>query len=374
MTRLWMLCLWAVRDVMRRPAEGALPASALMMLVFLAATPLILSQAIIERVMNLLENAPSLVVRRVSPMGWQPIAESPAIGAARSVAGLIRPRARLWGTASTPKGPVTVVTRDTMSAEFGQIAGEIVPKPGEAWIGPGVDPEGGGNILILGDMTFTVAGVFSPETSPAAHDLVWLSKSDAHRVLGIPEGFASDLAADVFWEQEVDSVLDELSTAFPWPVRITSRKETIGEYVAAFSLKSGLFLFLMIPSLLAMAFIVTGMIRDRLGVKKEVGLLKSMGWTTGDIVWCQVFRALFIALPATGAGVFLAYGIAVSPAATPVSKLLFGWSTSFPPMGLTPHGAAVICWMVAALVLIPYLAAVLWAAATSAAADPADLL
>jgi hypothetical protein len=374
MKRLWVLCLWGTRDAMRRPVEAILPASALATLVFLTAVPLILSQGMSDGIEKLLKNAPSLVIRRVSPMGWMPLPEGPAIQAAQKIPGVNHVRTRLWGTASTPDGAVTVITGNTLFSDFDPTALETTLKPGEAWIGDGVTTSEDNDRIIIGNISFTVAGRFPPQAGAAAHDLVWLNKSDAHRILGIPKGFASDLVADVFWEKEVDAVLPELSTAFPWPVRITTRKETIGEYAGAFTINTGRFILLLIPSVLAMAFIVAGVVRERLGNRKEVGLLKVMGWNLSDIVWCQLCRSLIFALPATGIGVFFSYITVVFGGGGWAFKLLFDWKTDVPFMVVEPAVSILLLFQVAALILMPYLAAVLFASVASTTADPQDLL
>jgi hypothetical protein len=79
-------------------------------------------------------------------------------------------------------------------------------------------------------------------------------------------------------------------------------------------------------------------------------------------------------LPSTGIGVFCAYLTVVFQGGGWAGKLLLDWKTEFPSMAVDPVISVLLLFQVAALVLIPYLAAVLWAAVTSAAADPQDLL
>jgi ABC-type lipoprotein release transport system permease subunit len=161
-----------------------------------------------------------------------------------------------------------------------------------------------GSLLLEGAraMAFRVLGRLPPESGMIAHDIVILNKEDARQLLGLPEGHASDMAIDVFHEEEEGAILPDLAKAFPWPVRITTRSETIGLYAGGTARRGGIALVLAGPAILAGALLVAGSIRDRVGRQREVELLKAMGWTTDDVVRLNLMRSVAVGLPATAPG------------------------------------------------------------------------
>jgi len=203
---------------------------------------------------------------------------------------------------------------------------------------------------------------------------VLLHKGDAARLLGLPEGLASDLAIHVLKEEEQSAIRPDLSRAFPWPVRITTRRETAGYYSASFSNRGGIVVITLIPSMMALALLILYVVRERTGRKHEVGLLKSMGWTTTDIVKVQISRSLLIALPAAALGSLISYILVLRPGARWPGALFFGWEGIPPALHLDTTGAVLVLAEIACLVIVPFVASVLWPALKSAAADPQDLI
>jgi hypothetical protein len=370
--------LWAMRDILRRPGESFLLAAALCLIVTICGTALLLTQSLSYTARKMIELAPSLVVRKIGLAGWEPIPERAALDAAHSVTGVAAARARVWGLAAGPEGPVTVVAASAGVETLPTDAGiGPLPMEGEAIIGDGVGPMRAGESLPLAgatSMVFKVAGRFPVETAIAAHDLVLLNKSDAMRLLGLPEGFASDLAVHVFSDEEQTAILPDLSAAFPWPVRVANRRETAGYYSSSFLRRGGLVAITLIPSLLALTLLLFYSVRERGGRAHEVGLLKSLGWTTADIVKVQVTRSLLIGLPSAAIGSLVSYILVLCPGTRLPGGIFFGWDRTPPALYLDTAGAVLVLAEIACLVLVPYAASALWPALKSAAADPQALI
>jgi cell division protein FtsX len=131
----------------------------------------------------------------------------------------------------------------------------------------------------------------------------------------------------------------------------------------------------LIPALLALVLLVVAAVRIQLGSRRDVGLLKALGWTTAEIARHQLFRALVIALPATAIGWAAAYALVFVWRASWAGVLLFGWTASPPPqLTLDPAGALLTLLLVGGLVLAPWLAAVLLPTLRSAVTDPEQWL
>ena len=207
-----------------------------------------------------------------------------------------------------------------------------------------------------------------------AHDLVRVSLADARRLLGLKPDEASDLALEVFHEAEAEAIRLDLAAAFPWPVHITTRAEAIGRYRQAVSRRSGLFTLAMLPAGLSLCLLVTAAVREHMGRRREVALLKVLGWATSQVVRLQLYRALAVALPAVSGGALLAWLAVFWPGAGWVGPWLLGWSEWPPAFNLVSTGSLVWLIPLGALVLAPFLVAVLLPAIAGSVRTPLDLL
>jgi hypothetical protein len=371
------LFAWSVRDLLRYPLESSLLCLSIVALVTILGTALLLSQALSTTAGLLLKDSPSVVVRRVSPAGWSPLPGEESIRWARSVPGVLHAGVRIWGTANSPGGAVTVFGFDG-SHGLGDLTKSIpLPKRGEAVLGAGIttaeNPEfiklSGHNALIL-----KIIDTLNAKTSMVAHDMVLVNPDDARHLFGIAEGYASDLVIDVFHETEAEAILPDLAKAFPWPVRMTTRKEATGIYVSASARRSGIVYITIIPGMLALALIVVGVVKGQMVQSCNVGLYKALGWTTTNIFQMQLLKALVIGIPAMTAGMVVSYVLVFRPGSSWPGYLFFGWNDNPPLLFLNASGAFLVLIEMAVLIFLPYLVAALWPALRAAVSDPQDFL
>jgi hypothetical protein len=369
--------LWAGRELLAHPGATLLTALSMGLLTTMMATGLLLSQALTATTSRLLDQGPDLVVRRVTPDGGQPISTRAAV-AARGIPGITDVRPRIWGTVRTSQATVTVVAADHDAIRRLKGAAVIkAPDVGEAVVGNGVSiPEADANLVLQGARAITVrvAQRFPEKVDLMTHDLVMLHPYDARRLLGLAPDDACDLALAVFHPDEAEALLPELARAFPWPVHIATRQETRKHYATAFGRRSGIALILYMPAVIALTLLVAGVIRQQIGNQARVGLLKALGWTSRDIVALQIMKAAIVGLPAIAGGLMLAYALVYAPSQTWAGTLLLGWQETAPIMHLDAGHAVPVFLEVAGILLIPYLAAVLWSSLVQAASNPQDLL
>ena len=369
--------VWAVKDLRRQPGTALLTGLAIAALVATAGTVLLLVEAWSTTATTLLESGPSLVVRRVEPSGWRPLPAEDAVRNALSVIGVTSARPRIWGVVKGPAGPVTVQGVDERMARALTAAGVPVPHPGQAVPGPGLALPPEVTTLALAGTTersFQVAALLDDALALAVHDVVLLHVDDARTLLGLEPHEASDLAVDVYHESEEQAILPDLAAAFPWPVSITTRREAVGAAVAILARRGGLAMTLLVPALLTMVLLVGTALRAHAGSRREIGLHKALGWTTGDLVRLQLFKSLAVGVPAVLVGLAVAWWLVFRPGITWPGALLLGWTTSPPPLALAPGGAVVTALTVGATVLAPWLLASILPALRSATADPDDLV
>ena len=371
------LFAWSVRDLSRYPLETILLFLSIVALVTILGTALLLSQALSTTAGMLLKDSPSVVVRRVSPLGWSALPAEESIRLAKSVPGVLHAGIRIWGTANSPAGPVTVFGIDRLHPFGGLTKSAPSPKRGEAVLGAGITTGENPYFLKLtghNTLIFKIIDTLAAKTSMVAHDMILVHPDDARQLLGITEGYASDLIVDVFHETEAEAILPDLAGAFPWPVRMTTRTEAAGIYISASARRSGIVYITIIPAILALALIVVGVVKGQIGQSCNVGLFKALGWTTTNIFQMQLLKALVIGIPAVTTGMVVSYGLVFRPGSSWPGYLFFGWQDNPPPLFLNASGAFLVLIEVAVLIFLPYLAAALWPALRAAVSDPQDFL
>ena len=371
------LFAWSVRDLSRYPFETILLFLSIVALVTILGTALLLSQALSTTAGLLLKDSPSVVVRRVSPLGWSALPAEESIRLARSVPGVLHAAIRIWGTANSPGGPVTVFGFDGIDRFGGLTKSASLPKRGEAVLGAGIKTGENPDFLKLtghNTLMVKIIDTLEAKTSMVAHDLVLVHPDDARQLFGIAEGHASDLIVDVFHETEADAILPDLSRAFPWPVRMTTRKEATGIYGSASARRSGIVYIAIIPAMFAFALIVFGVFKGQITQSCDVGLFKALGWTTTNIFQMQLLKALVIGIPAVTAGMVVSYSLVFRSGSSWPGYMFFGWNDNPPPLFLNASGAFLVLIEVTVLVFLPYLAAALWPALRAAVSDPQDFL
>ena len=346
-------------------------------MVAILGTALLITQALSTTAGVLLKDSPSVVVRRISPIGWSALPAEESIRLANSVPGVLRAAVRIWGTANSPGGPVTVFGFDESHRISGLTQSVPLPKRGEAVLGPGIKRDESPDFIKLTGPNvsiFKIIDTLKAQASMVAHDIVLVHPDDARQLFGIAEGYASDLTVDVFHETEAEAILADLSRAFPWPVRMTTRKEAAGLYISASSRRSGLVYITIIPGVLALALLVVGVVKSQMVQSCNVGLFKALGWTTTNIFQMQFLKAVVIGIPALSAGMIVSYGLVFRPGTSWPGYLFFGWDANPPLLYLNASGAFLALLEMTVLIILPYLAAALWPVLRAAVSDPQDFL
>ena len=371
------LQLWAFRDILRRPVESLLLATAMTSTIAIVGTLLLFPRAVYDTVDRLLNAAPAVVVRRIDAGGWRPLPTREAVGAALAVPGVISVKPRIWGIVNGPDGPLSII--GVAPGKIPQAYEDLIPRlpgPGQAIVGPGV---AAGRIDILqldGSVrsTYRVIGRLPEKTGIITHDLVLLNVQDARKLISLPDGYASDLAVEVFHEGEQDAILADLAAAFPWPVRCVTRRQNAGIYAGGLNRASTLNTITAIPAVLAVCLLVAVSIRKSMGRQSDLGIMKAMGWTTGDIVRLQLYRAFAVGLPSAAIGAGLSYFLVYWPGTSWLGMIFLGWETIPPKLYLEPEGAITVLLEVVGFVLAPVIASALAPAVRAATADVHGLI
>lgn len=215
-----------------------------------------------------------------------------------------------------------------------------------------------------------LVGIFDDESALATADVLLAPEADARALLDVPPGMATDLAVDLTNPAESGVVSRRIVETIPG-ARVLDKQLLGRTYELTFDTRGGLLAAALLPALCALLLLawerLTGLGEAE---RREIGILKAIGWDTGDVLAARIWESGVIAFAGTVLGVAGAYLYVFLAGAPGLAGVLFGWSAFHPPFELAPRvdGAQVLA--IVASVIVPFVAVSVVPAWRAAALDP----
>ena len=151
-----------------------------------------------------------------------------------------------------------------------------------------------------------IGGVFKGENELETNDIIFLDESVAREIFGIDEDKATDLVVKVANPLEVRTIASKIKVLYP-DTRVITKEDLKVSYQNIFDYKSGLFLALFVVAVFTFFIIVydktSGLTSEE---KREIGILKALGWRIEDILLEKFYEAFIISAVSFLIGVILA--------------------------------------------------------------------
>lgn len=338
------------------------------LLVFVLASAMLYSHALRREAKAILQGTPEVVLQRLVA-GRHDLIPPGTIEKIGRVRGVQEIRGRLWGYYydSIVKANYTfVVPADNSIAKGTLVVGPTLARQ------RGLDRNTGISFRSYsGDLfSFTIADVLPQSSELASADLVLINEEDFRSFFAYPAGHYTDIALSVANPAEVRNVATKLSKLLP-DSRPILREEVQRTYASLFDWREGLMLALLSAAILAFAILAwekaSGLSADE---KREIGILKAIGWETGDVIKMKLWEGGLISLGAFLAGFVAAYVHVFKFGAPLFAPVMKGWAVLYPRFDLVP---AIDGLQVATLfffTVFPYMAAVLVPIWRAAVTDP----
>jgi len=341
-------------------------------MVFLLASVLFYTGALKHEAGLLLAEAPEIVVQRMVAGRHDLIPETHA-DTLRGIRGVRAVQGRLWGY---HYDPVVRANYTLLVPPADDIA------PGTAVIGPALARARGAGI---GDVlsfrghdgalrAFRIQAVLPQESGLVSADLFLIAEPDFRELFGIPAGQYTDLALRIPNPREIQTVAEKLLEALP-DSRPILREEMLRTYDAVFDWRSALVLLPLSGALLAFAILAwekaSGLSADE---RREIGILKAVGWETGDVLAMKLWEGGLLSLLAFLFGTAAAYWHVFGLSAPLLAPVMQGWSVLYPDFRLTPAIDATQLLALFFLTVLPYLAATLVPVWRAAVTDPDEVM
>ncbi|NTV13112.1 MAG: FtsX-like permease family protein [Desulfobulbaceae bacterium] len=340
--------------------------------VFLLASVMFFTQAVKREAAQLLSGAPEMVVQKLLA-GRHELIPAAYLEKIREIMGVAAVRGRLWGYYYDP----------AVGTNYTLLVPEVSePEPGRIRIGQGVARArrlAVGDLLTLrgadgGQQLFEVKQLLPDESELLSADLILISAADFTSLFGQPPGYFTDLTLTVRNPNELATIAGKIVAALP-DTRPISRAEMARTYEAVFDWRGGVLIFILATSLLAFAIFAWEKASGLSGEeKREIGILKAIGWETSDVLLLKFWEGLVVSLSAFLLGIILAYLHVFLTKAPLLAPALKGWSVLYPDFRLTPFIDPAQLFTLFFLAVVPYTVATIVPAWRAATVDPAAVM
>jgi ABC-type lipoprotein release transport system permease subunit len=149
------------------------------------------------------------------------------------------------------------------------------------------------------------------------------------------------------------------------------REDVLRTYDAVFGWRGGVVTVLLAGALFAFVIFAwdraSGLPAEE---RREIGILKAIGWETADVILLKAWEGAAVSLTAFLAGTLLAYAHVFLASGSLFARVLKGWSVLYPDFRLVPAVEAHEVATLFVLTVLPYAAATVVPAWRSATVDP----
>lgn len=359
---------FALSSLLRRKIKNISLLGVYTLIIFVLASLIFFVHALRREAALILRNAPDMVVQRLMAGRHEliPVNYGQKISSIRGVQDVVP---RLWGYYFDPaigSNYTVMVPRDNMVQPDNIIIGTGVARVRKASVRDLIAFQAYDKTPLL----LMIQQILPYESELVAADLILMSAPDFQSMFNLPKGYATDLAVSVANPRELVTVATKIAEQFP-DTRPILKSEILRTYDSVFDWRGGMMIVIMSAAILSFIIFAwdkaTGLSAEE---RKEIGILKSIGWETSDVLFLKFWEGIVISLSAFLCGVLLAYGHVFFFSATIFEHALKGWSVLYPQFRLVPAIDAFQLTVLFALSVLPYTVATIVPAWLAASADP----
>jgi ABC-type lipoprotein release transport system permease subunit len=338
------------------------------LLVFVLASVMLFTSALRHEATLVLAESPEVILQRMVA-GRHDLVPPGYIERIGRIRGVQKTAGRLWGYYYDP----------VVKANYTFLGlTEDAPATGRIKVGAGLARYRGveaGNVLSFRSysgklFSFNVDEVLPANSELVSADLVLLNEADFRAFFDYPAGHWTDITLSVANPQEVRTVAQKLANALP-DSRPILRDEVLRTYQSIFDWREGIVLALLSAAILAFAILAwdkaSGLSAEE---KREIGILKAIGWETGDVIRMKLWEGLLISLTAFLTGYVAAYVHVFHFSAALFEPVLKGWAVLYPRFTLAPVIDGLQMATLFFFTVLPYAVAVLVPIWRAAVTDP----
>jgi ABC-type lipoprotein release transport system permease subunit len=216
-------------------------------------------------------------------------------------------------------------------------------------------------------MNLKVVDTLSAQSELVSSDLMLMTEDDFRKLFGLDKKFVTDMTVVVNNPSELTTIATKIKKRLPQS-RPIIRDEILRTYDSIFNWRGGM--MIVVFSAAVLAFVIFAWDKASglsAGERREIGILKAVGWETSDVIQMKFWEGAMISLTAFFSGVILAYIHVFFTGSAVFEPALKGWSGLYPNFTLTPFVNIEQLTTLFFLTVMPYTVATIvpiWRAAT----------
>jgi ABC-type lipoprotein release transport system permease subunit len=179
-----------------------------------------------------------------------------------------------------------------------------------------------------------ISGTFDADTQLESNDMIVMSQDNVREIFNMPQTKATDIVVKVTNADEITTVASKIKLLYP-NSKVLTKDDFKISYQNIFDYKGGLFLALFIISLFTFFIIIydkiSGLSSEE---KKEIGILKAIGWRVDDVLKEKFYEGFIISFFAYLLGTFLSFAFVYIFQAPILKNIFIGYSELKPSFEL----------------------------------------
>ncbi len=340
---------YAINSILRQKYKSFFITTVLTLLTFLLTSVFFITNSIKSELNSTVDALPEIVVQKIKA-GRQYEIDVNVIDNILEITGVLDATSRVWGYYYFENAGVnfSVVGVDEFEGQYKKSLSIIVDNSkldfndnASMLVGTGVKKTMINNyykeyfnfIKPNGELKKVyVKGVFDGDTQLESNDMIVMSKQSVREIFDIDESKATDIVVKVSNPDEVVTVASKIKLMFP-DARVITKNDLKISYQNIFDYKSGIFLALFIISLFTFFIIIydkaSGLSSEE---KREIGILKAIGWKVDDVLKEKFYESFIISFIAYMVGIISAFTFVYIFQAPLLQNIFTGYSqlkTSF---------------------------------------------
>ena len=339
---------FAINSILREKYKNLFITIVLTMLTFLLTSVFLITNSVKHELNATLDSLPQIIVQN-SKAGRHYDIEVSKLDEILTISGVSEGVSRVWGYYYFANADVyfTLVGVDEFESQYKETLSNLTPKMDFSedvmYVGKGVNEILNANYykeyfnFIKPDGSvkkINIAGTFDSQTQLESNDMIVMSKENLRDIFELDEARATDIVIKVSNVNEIDMVALKIKQTLP-ETRVITNEEMSVSYENLFNYKSGIFLALFVVAIFTFFIIIydkaSGLSSE---AKREVGILKAIGWRVEDVLKEKFYESFIISFFAYLVGITMAFGFVYLLQAPLLRNIFIGYSDLKPSFEL----------------------------------------
>jgi ABC-type lipoprotein release transport system permease subunit len=378
---------FAFQSLWRRKSKNGLIFLIFLVIITIISSILFITGSLTQELLSTSESLPDITIQKIQG-GRQVVIEEKYLAAIENIPGVEAVEPRLWGyfyfnelkANFTIYGmDITELTEDEYT-KISDLSTEAPESDYQMIVGTGVyhllkEVFMERNFIFYQanweeEISCQIVGTFAAETQLQTNDLMIMQSQGARKVLEIPDVTYTDFAVYIPNPEEVQNIAVKINRFFP-ELRTITKKNIETTYSSVFNWRSGLVLSGLLISILAFLVLIWDK-ASGLGAeeKREIGILKAIGWDTEMVLSVKMYEGFIISSFACFGGILASYVFVYILKAPGLKNIFIGWSSIYPSFDLLPIIDFNYLLLIFIFSVVPYCTAIILPAWKVAVTDP----